>query len=90
MWQLIKFLEENERQITDSSDDVLANLVSVLQEIRESKDNHDLAAAIISAMRVGRRAQQIKDAGDKTAEQFFKEAMMQAFEVGKRSAIIRP
>lgn len=68
MWQLIKFLEENERQITDSSDDVLASLVSVLQEIRESKDNHDLAAAIISAMQVGRRAQQIKDAGDRTVE----------------------
>ncbi len=90
MWQLIKFLEENERQITDSRDDALTGLISILQEIRESKDNHYLAAAIISTMRVGRRAQQTRDAGDRTAEQFFREAIIQAFEVGKRSAIIRP
>jgi hypothetical protein len=41
-------------------------------------------------MWLGKRAQEIKEQGDKSAEQFFREAVMIAFETGRRSAITAP
>ncbi|WP_148701783.1 hypothetical protein [Candidatus Nitrososphaera evergladensis] len=52
-----------------------------------ARDHEELAAAVASALWLGRRAQQIKESGDKSAEQFFREAIMVAFETGRRSAI---
>jgi hypothetical protein len=90
MWRLVKYLEENNSEVLSRKE-----LVQKLCEIWPSGDNssapardhEDLAAAVASALWLGRRAQQIKESGDKSAEQFFREAIMVAFETGRRSAI---
>ncbi len=56
-----------------------------------SREHEELATAVASALWLGRHAQQIKEkTGDKHAEQFFREAMMVAFETGRGLAITSP
>ena len=94
MWRLVKYLEENEPQMmalveSRKSEHALA---STLAEIwpGNAKEHEGLANAVMTVMWLGRRAQEIKEKGDKTAEQFFREAVMVAFETGRRSAITAP
>ena len=93
MWRLIKYLEENWPAIEAQGDH--GKLAEKLAEMWPSdgavtKDHQELAGAVASALRLGRRAQEIKEAGDKEAEKFFREAMLMAFEAGRRSAITSP
>jgi len=96
MWRLVKYLEENQRLLFDTVDarkETHSELAKKLAEFRpsEAKDNAELANAVIAALWLGRRAQQIKEeSGDKSAEQLFREVVMVAFETGRRSAITAP
>ena len=96
MWRLVKYLEENQQSLIDSVDTerktTHMELAEKLAELRigEPRDNALLANAVIEALWLGKRAQQIKEAGDKSAEQFFREVVMIAFETGRRSAITAP
>ena len=95
MWRLVKYLEENQLllfEIMDARKQTNTELAEKVAEVRpgDQKDNAELANAIMTALWLGRRAQQIKESGDKTAEQFFREAMLVAFETGRRSAITAP
>ncbi len=95
MWRLVKYLEENQLSLFDlvnERKDTHQELAEKLSEIRpgDVKDSAELANAVITAMWLGRRAQVIKESGDKTTEQFFREAVLTAFETGRRSAITAP
>ena len=94
MWRLVKYLEENEPQLTAlvESRSSKHELASTLAEIwpGNAKEHEELADAVMTVMWLGKRAQEIKEKGDKTAEQFFREAVMVAFETGRRSAITAP
>lgn len=95
MWRLVKYLEENQQSLFDTVEmrkDTQEELAEKLCEVRpgDQKDNAELANAVMTALWLGRRAQQIKESGDKTAEQFFREAVLVAFETGRRSAITAP
>lgn len=95
MWRLVKYMEENQQSLFDAVDmrkDTRQELAKKLSEVRpgDQKDNAELANAVMTALWLGRRAQQIKESGDKTAEQFFREAVLVAFETGRRSAITAP
>ncbi|AIC16481.1 hypothetical protein [Nitrososphaera viennensis] len=93
MWRLVKYLEESDPEFLSKN---RQELVQKLHEIwpgdeSPSREHEELAAAIASALWLGRRAQQIKEkTGGKGAEQFFREAIMVAFETGRRSAITAP
>lgn len=104
MWRLVKYLEENEQGIIGKIDSIerteegstAHEMAAKLAEIwpgdddRITKDHYELAAAIMQALWLGRRAQQEKEErGDREAGQFFQDAILQAFEAGKRSAIAR-
>jgi hypothetical protein len=94
MWRLVKYLEENEPQmmaLVESRKSEHAH-ASTLAEIwpGNAKEHEELANAVMTVMWLGKRAQEIKEKGDKTAEQFFREAVMVAFETGRRSAITAP
>ncbi|HEX2558046.1 MAG TPA: hypothetical protein VHK86_06960 [Nitrososphaera sp.] len=82
MWRLVKYLEENSKEMTDSrSEGKIREVAEKLAEIRpECSDNerHELAIAIMSAMWLGYRAQ------EKEAAAFFRDAILQAFEAGRR------
>lgn len=96
MWRLVKHLEENENEIVESinsrSGTEHEGLAEKLTEIwpGDPKDHRVLAGAVASALWLGMRAQMLKEAGDRNAEQFFREAIMVAFETGRRSAITAP
>lgn len=101
MWRLVKYLEENEQQLLLLSSSSAASrpastegLAAVLQEIwpgGQEADYAALAGAAMSALWLGRRAQEIKDRnGDRSADQFFRDAISAAFETGKNSAVTRP
>lgn len=95
MWRLIKYLEENQLslfEMVDTRTEAHLELAEKLAEIRpgEANENAELANAIVAILWLGRRAQQIKESGDKSAEQFFREAVLAAFETGRRSAITAP
>lgn len=95
MWRLVKYLEENQLSLFETVDarkEAHRELAEKLSEIRPSdaKDNAELANAVMAALWLGRRAQMIKESGDKSAEQFFREAVLTAFETGRRSAITAP
>ncbi|HEX6562439.1 MAG TPA: hypothetical protein VF016_10490 [Nitrososphaera sp.] len=91
MWRLVKYLEESDPESLSKTE-----LVQKLYEIwpggeSPSRIHEELAAAVASALWLGRRAQEIKESsGDKIAEQFFRESIMVAFETGRRSAITSP
>lgn len=90
MWRLVKYLEESDPESLSKTE-----LVQKLHEVwpggeSPSRIHEELAAAVASALWLGRRAQMIKESGDKGAEQFFREAIMVAFETGRRSAITAP
>lgn len=92
MWRLIRYLEENQLslfEMVDTRKETHAELAEKLAEIRpgDEKDNTELANVVITALWLGRRAQTIKESGDKSAEQFFREAVLAAFEAGRRAAI---
>jgi hypothetical protein len=102
MWRLIKYLEENESSIIShvdnaksSEQDSIREMAAKLAEIwpgdeKITKDHYELGVAITWALWLGRRAQQEKEErGNREAGQFFQEAILQAFEAGKRSAITR-
>ena len=93
MWRLVKYLEENWPAIESKSKN--EELAAKLAEIWPSDgpitpDHRELAGVVASALKLGRRAQEIKEAGDREAERFFQEAMLMAFEAGRRSAITSP
>ena len=95
MWRLVKHLEENEQAIMESvlkTSMEQQGLAEKLAEIwsGDPKDCSVLAGAAASALWLGRRAQMLKEGGDRSAEQFFREAVMVAFETGRRSAITAP
>jgi len=95
MWRLVKYLEENQLslfEMVDARKEMYKELAEKLSEIRpgDEKDNAELANVIITALWLGRRAQQIKESGDKSTEQFFRETVLTAFETGRRSAITAP
>ncbi|MEM2139493.1 MAG: hypothetical protein QXJ74_04630 [Nitrososphaera sp.] len=95
MWRLVKYLEENQLSLFETVDarkETHRELAEKLAEVRPGgeKDNAELANAVMTAMWLGRRAQAIKESGDKSAEQFFREAVLTAFETGRRSAITAP
>lgn len=95
MWRLVKYLEENQQslfEIIEARKEKHSELAEKLAEIRpgDAKDNAELANAVITALWLGRRAQVIKESGDKSAERFFREAVLTAFETGRRSAITAP
>jgi hypothetical protein len=94
MWRLVKYLEENEPALSAlvESRKSRHELAATLAEIWPggSKEHEELANAVITVMWLGKRAQEIKEQGDKSAEQFFREAVMIAFETGRRSAITAP
>ena len=82
MWRLVKYLEENSKEITNSrSEGKIREMAEKLAEIRpESSDSerHELAVAIMAAMWLGYRAQ------EKETAAFFRDAVLQAFEAGRR------
>lgn len=94
MWRLAKYLEENGPSLFELVEQRKSEheLAKVLAEIRPggTKENEELASAIIAAMWLGKRAQEIKEKGDRSAEQFFREAVMVGFEAGRRAAITAP
>lgn len=93
MWRLVKYLEENWPAIESGgkNDELAIKLGEIWPSNGEvTKDHRELANTVASALRLGRRAQEIKEAGDREAERFFREAMMMAFEAGRRSAITSP
>ncbi|MEO9295188.1 MAG: hypothetical protein ABI347_06280 [Nitrososphaera sp.] len=93
MWRLVKYLEENWPAIEAKGDyDGLAEKLAEIwpSEGAVAKDHKELAAAVAAALRLGRRAQEIKEAGDREAGKFFRESMLMAFEAGRRSAITSP
>jgi hypothetical protein len=95
MWRLVKHLEESEQAIIGSvtkSGTEQQGLAEKLAEIwpGDPEDRGVLANAVASALWLGRRAQVLKEGGDRSAEQFFREAVMVAFETGRRSAITAP
>jgi hypothetical protein len=95
MWRLVKYFEENQLSLFDLVDtrkDTYQELAEKLSEIRpgDAKDSAELANAVLAALWLGRRAQAIKEQGDRTVEQFFREAVLTAFETGRRSAITAP
>jgi hypothetical protein len=87
MWRLIKYLEENCKEIIDSrSEDKLLEIAKILSEIRpecDDKERHELAIAVVAAMWLGYSAQ------GKEAAAFLRDAIFEAFEVGKRSAMMQ-
>jgi hypothetical protein len=94
MWRLAKYLEENGPSLFELVEQRKSGheLAKVLAEIRpgDPKEHGELAGAVITAMWLGKRAQEIKEQGDRSAEQFFREAVMIGFETGRRSAITAP
>lgn len=95
MWRLVKYLEENEPALSalvESRESQHGELAATIAEIWPggTKEHAELANAVITVMWLGKKAQEIKEQGDKSAEQFFREAMMIAFETGRRSAITAP
>jgi hypothetical protein len=98
VWRLVKYLEENWPAITASVDagrgeygELAAKLAEIWPEGgAATRDHLQLAGAVAMSLRLGRRAQEIKEAGDKGAEWFFREAMLVAFETGRQSAITTP
>lgn len=85
MWRLVKYLEENAKEITglDSvqREGKIRDMAEKLAEIRpegSDKERQELAIAIMAAMWLGYRAQ-----GKETAA-FFRDAISQAFETGRR------
>lgn len=95
MWRLVKHLEENEQAIIESVTNSCMEQEELAEKLAEiwpgdAKDHGVLAAAVASALWLGRRAQMLKEGGDRSAEQFFREAVMVAFETGRRSAITAP
>jgi hypothetical protein len=94
MWRLVKYLEENEPALSALVESRKSGheLAATLAEIWPggAKEHEELASAVITVMWLGKRAQEIKEKGDKSAEQFFREAVMIAFETGRRSAITAP
>ena len=94
MWRLVKYLEENEPALSAlvESRKSRHELAATLAEIWPggAKEHEELANAVVTVMWLGKRAQEIKEQGDKSAEQFFREAVMVAFETGRRSAITAP
>ena len=92
MWRLVKYLEEN-RTLAASVKEEHAELAEKLAEIwpgdgKVEKEHFALANAVVAALWLGRQAQLKKEAGNKNAEQFFREAMAVAFETGRQSAIV--
>lgn len=107
MWRLAKYLEENNdfESLLKNQGELAQKLCEIWptsasstssSEIDNnsnnlSREHKELAAAVASAMWLGRRAQMIKQAsGDRTAEQFFLESIVMAFDVGRRSEIVSP
>lgn len=94
VWRLVKYLEENGPALGAPTEDH-AELAEKLAEIwpgdgKVEKEHHALASAVIASLWLGRQAQLKKEAGDRSAEQFFREAMAAAFETGRQSAMIAP
>jgi hypothetical protein len=92
MWRLVKYLEENWPAMEAGGYDGLAEKLAEIwpPDGGATKDHQVLAAAVAAAFRLGRRAQEIKEAGDREAEKFFRESILVAFETGRRSAITSP
>jgi hypothetical protein len=98
VWRLVKYLEENGFALAASIKEEHVELAGKLAEIwpgdngsgRVEKEHHALAGAVIAALWLGRQAQLKKEAGDRGAEQFFREALAAAFETGRQSAITAP
>lgn len=97
MWRLVKYLEESDpealprKELAQKLHEIWPSATAGDSSGSPSREHEELAAAVASALWLGRRAQQIKEkTGDKSAEQFFREAMMVAFETGRRSAITAP
>jgi hypothetical protein len=82
MWRLVKYLEENREEITNSrSEDKIREVAEKLAEIRpecSDKERHELAIAIMGAIWLGYSAQ------EKETTAFFRDAIFEAFEVGRR------
>lgn len=82
MWRLVKYLEENREEIRNArSEDKIREVAEKLAEIRpecSDKERHELAIAIVAAMWLGYSAQ------EKDTAAFFRDAILQAFEVGRR------
>ena len=101
MWRLVKYLEENESSIMGIVNDAKSSEQSGIRETAAklaeiwpgdgmmTKDHYELSVAITWALWLGRRAQQEKEKDNHEAGRFFQEAILQAFEAGKRSAITR-
>ena len=87
MWRLVKYLEENSKEITNSrSDDKIHEMAEKLTEIRPEcgdAERSELAVAIMAAMRLGYSAQ------EKETAAFFRDAILQAFETGRRAAMMQ-
>lgn len=95
MWRLVKYLEENGPALAESVREDHEELAGKLAEIwpgdgKVEKGHFALAGAIVAALWLGRQAQLNKEAGDRKAEQFFREAIAAAFETGKQSAMTSP
>ena len=82
MWRLVKYLEENSKEIIDSrSEGKIRELAEKLAEIRpecSDMERHELAIAVMASMSLGYRAQ------EKETTTFFRDAILQAFEAGRR------
>ncbi|MGI0018994.1 MAG: hypothetical protein ACREAY_00830 [Nitrososphaera sp.] len=95
VWRLVKYLEENGPALAASVKEDHAELAEKLAEIwpgggKVEKGHFALAGAVVAALWLGRQAQLDKEAGDRSAEQFFREAIATAFETGKQSAMTSP
>jgi hypothetical protein len=95
MWRLVKYLEENgsKEALSKNQSELARKLCEIWPATdddcnKPSREHEELAVVVMSAMWLGSRAQEIKEsAGDKSAEKFFREAMIVAFETGRRLAI---
>ena len=87
LWRLVKYLEENSKELTNSRSDAnILEMAEKLAEIRpECKDTErrELAVAIMAAIWLGYRAQKKETAA------FFRDAILQAFETGRRAGMMQ-
>lgn len=89
MWRLVKYLEENKEEIISFVDSIPRAEYGITEKLAEiwpdgsDKERQELADAVMAAMWLGYRAK------GKEAASFFRDCIFEAFEAGKRYAMMQ-
>ncbi|GEM_PF-6959687 len=89
MWRLVKYLEENREEIINFVDSIPRAEHSMAEKLAEiwpdgsDKERQELANAVMAALWLGYRAK------GKEAASFFRDCIFEAFEAGRRSAMMQ-